>query len=99
MAQVSGKYLDDLEERLVKWAADYTLRMEEKLKETYPYNSTPLTEQEMLTRFLDMSGPDYAKLVAILNEKYRGQPDVYDRVNRELADFLSAQLAAAAKEL
>ena len=95
-SNLSGKYLEDLEEQLVSWASEYMLEMEKALTEVYPYGSVPLSPDDQIGRFIEMQGPDYQMLVAKLNEKYRGFPDAYDRVNKDLASFLSDMITKAA---
>jgi len=90
MADLSGKYWSTLEEQLVQKAANFMLELERRLTlGGAPYGAVDLAPEEQAERFLEMAPEDYKMLVANLNEKYRGLPDAYERVNQDLANFLA----------
>lgn len=85
---LSGPYLNPLKDELVKWAAELRLFLYKQLTEDYPYGSVKLNSVEQWSRFTEMKPQDYEMLISMLNEKYRGMPNAYDLVNKDLASFL-----------
>ncbi len=96
MTSVGGQYFDGLEDELVSWAAQYMLDLEKELTIQYPYGSQRLQPDEQALRFTEMAPQDYVKMIGMLNDKYRGFPDAYDRVNADLAAFLADMIAKTA---
>lgn len=94
---VNGPALDKLTAELKTWAVDYKARLRKALSQDYPYGAVKLEPQEQVSRFLEMRGQDYEALILQLNTKYLGAPNAYELVNKDLADFLYAQIGNALK--
>lgn len=86
---LSGPALDPLKKDLLAWASETKQWLYKQMTEGYPYGSVKLTSVEQWDRFTHMQPQDYEKVISMLNEKYRGMPNAYDLVNRDLAAFLS----------
>lgn len=92
MPVLSGPKLEAIVTHAVSW---YTTRRQTLIKameERYPYGSVRLTPTEQLTRFLEMSPDDWSQMIVALHERYRGLPDAYDRVDRDLQAYTNRML-------
>lgn len=92
---INGPALDKLEQRLLKRAQDYIQTMYKNMTDQYPYGSVRLNNFEQWNRFTQMQPQDLEMMISMLNEKYRGMPNAYDLVNRDLSDFLAHMMTLA----
>ncbi len=84
--------------RLTDWAADYRYRVIQALTAKGTYSAVKLTPNEQIARFMEMHEVDYETLVQTLNNRYKGLPDAYERVNTDLARFVDRMLGIALGE-
>lgn len=92
MPGVNGPSLDKLKERLVKRYANTRLMLIQRMQEDYPYGAERIPPAQQYANFLAMQPEDYESLIYTLNDKYRGLPDSVNRVNTDLAAFMSHML-------
>lgn len=93
MSPISGPYLEGLVEEVSQWYMEMVEFLVAALTEDHPYGSVSLTSEEQLTNFLAMKQEDWESLGAKLALRYRGHPDADERVQNELADFLTYMTA------
>lgn len=91
-AQLSGPALDKLKARLIKWYTERRQFLITEMTWDYPYGAEKVSASEQYGNWLSMAPEDYEALVATLNNKYRGLPNAYDLVNKDLAAFMSHML-------
>lgn len=58
----------------------------------YPYGGHRLNREEQLMRAKEMSVEDFEALITNLNNKYRGQPNAYDLVNKDIAQYFNKMI-------
>lgn len=91
--KLGGPQLDKTVDRVVAMYAQRRQRLIAALEEGgYPYGGRKLTASEQISRFIEMVPEDYQSLVIKLNDKYRGLPNAYDLVNKDLAAFISRMI-------
>lgn len=95
MSGLSGPALEKLSKQAESWYVQRRQMLIERLEEDYPYGAVKLDNLEQYSRYLEMLAPDYEALIYRLNEKYRGVPNSYQLVNRDLAAYLSHMLGLA----
>lgn len=89
---LSGRKAQERMERLKTWAAEFRIQMIEALTMDTPYRAQPLSKPEQLSQFMSVTPEDFEAMIFKLNEKYRGLPDAYERVNADLAKYISSMM-------
>lgn len=88
MVDISGPKLDQQVKDLHEWYALTRQKLMKSLSTPRAYNTHKLSPSEQVMRFISMTPQDYSALITKLNDKYRGLPNAYDLVNRDLSVFM-----------
>ena|SRR3990167_205932 len=89
MPNLSGPAMDAMAKELKVWYVSYRQELIATLEEEYPYGAVRLSPLEQYNRFLEVSPQDYEILISKLNDRYRGLPNQYNLVNRDLANYMA----------
>lgn len=97
MSLISGDELQSVVDNAVKWYTKTRLDLIEAFEESTPYGQQKLTEIEQVMNFDQLQAQDWTQMLAQLYDRYRGLPDMEDRVNKDLAGYVARMFGLRSK--
>jgi hypothetical protein len=97
MPFVSGPELDSIVKELGEWYYRELAFLMDALEEGYPFGSTALTPTEQYLRFREMGPDEWRELVLSLEGRFRGFPDMRERVQTAIDTYVGRMEALGQK--
>ena len=93
MPVLSGPKLEEIKRLASEWYVTRRQALIEALEEDYPYGTVKLSPTEQYMRFQQMQPQDWMQMLYELQDRYRGQPNSYLLVNKDLQAYVNQMLA------
>lgn len=86
---LSGPQLDKAVKLTQQWYAETRQRLIKALEEHHPYGTVEVSPTEQYQSYLEMTPEDWDALIAQLQNRYRGLPNVRELVDKDLARYVA----------
>ena len=97
MSALSGPKLEQIKKLAAEWYVTRRQALIEALEEDYPYGTVKLSPTEQYMRFQQMQPQDWMDMLYQLQDRYRGQPNSYLLVNKDLQAYVNQMLALSSQ--
>lgn len=93
MSAISGPRLEAIEKKLIDWYVHKRQMLIQALEEDYPFGTVKLSPVEQYLKFETMNADDWIQMIGSLQDRYRGMPNQYELVNKDLQAYVHKMLS------
>lgn len=98
MSAINGPRLERIKKEVEEWYFRKREMLIAAMEEEYPYGAVRLEPTEQFQRFMTMTPEDWLNVVVQLQNRYRGDPEMHDKVSNEISSYVQSMLSLAEEQ-